>query len=91
VPTAVIAAMHTTEISAAIKPYSIEVTPESSLTKREKRERRVRIERILYWFASKFEMAPFEDAIVTANILKSATEAIRLDGLAPCTKIVRTD
>jgi hypothetical protein len=30
----VIAAMHTTEMSAAIKPYSMAVTPDWSLTKR---------------------------------------------------------
>src|SRR5690349_18874066 len=79
-PAKVIAAIQTTEISAAIRPYSIAVTPDSSLTKR---ETRVCIEKILFVVCCQVQMAVLKDNIVeTVNILKATTKSIRPNGLA---------
>src|SRR6266568_2495735 len=54
VPTAAAAVMITTEISAAIRPYSMAVTPDSSPTKR---ERRNFIEPIPCWYIGRLQKA----------------------------------
>jgi hypothetical protein len=61
--------MHTTEMSAAIRPYSMALGPDSSLRKREKR---VCIEKILFVVSYYFRWHLRKDTVESVTIVKSA-------------------